>query len=177
MTEIPVIKIFVAGPGSVGKTTMVERYVTGIFNPKMILTIGVNHAVKTVKTSDGRECTLQIWDLGGEERFRFFLEGYIKGSTAGMAAFDLSSFSTYEALRDWLVLIRKMLPDIPLLLIGMKADLKKAQKNVSLYQSYMKEFHLEELIFTSSKTGENIEHIFQKLADYLPKEPLYFRTV
>ena len=69
MSEIPVCKVFIAGAGGVGKTTLVNRTVTGLFNPNLILTIGVNHAVKTLTTADERKVTLQIWDLGGEDRF------------------------------------------------------------------------------------------------------------
>ncbi|UYP47658.1 hypothetical protein NEF87_003943 [Candidatus Lokiarchaeum ossiferum] len=175
MSEIPVMKVFFAGEGGVGKSTMVERIVTGIFNDKLIMTIGVNHAVKTMKTDDGRDVTLQIWDIGGEDRFRFVVQSYVKGSSAGVIAFDTTRMSTYLHLTHWLDIIRETIPSAPLFLVGMKSDLDTANLDRDQYKELVEKYHLEELIFTSSKTGENIEETFQKLANCLPQIPQYYR--
>ncbi|MHA1777094.1 MAG: Rab family GTPase [Promethearchaeota archaeon] len=175
--QIPVMKVFFAGEGGVGKTTFVERFVTGMFNPSMIMTIGVNHAVKTMKTSDGRNVTLQVWDLGGEERFRFVVQNYVKGSNAGAVCFDLTRMSTYLNLDEWLGIIREILPDIPLYLLGMKRDLAEGDVDVDNYQDLIDKYHLERLILTSSVTGEGVDETFQSMADQLPTEPEFFRSV
>ncbi len=173
--DVPVMKVFFSGEGGVGKSTMIERIVTGQFNPNLIMTIGVNHAVKDMQTTDGRNVTLQIWDIGGEDRFKFVLETYIKGSTAGVVAFDTSRLSSFLHLSNWLDVIRKVLPTQPIFLIGMKSDSTNANLDRDVYQEIIDKYHLEDLIFTSSKNGENIDTTFQKLADCLPVIPEYYR--
>ena len=64
-------KICIFGDGGVGKTTLVQRYVTGQFSQSTKMTIGVDIVTKHVQIEDWF-VTLQIWDFGGEERFRFF---------------------------------------------------------------------------------------------------------
>ncbi|MHA1674970.1 MAG: Rab family GTPase [Promethearchaeota archaeon] len=175
LNQVPVMKVFFSGEGGVGKTTFVERFVTGIFNPNMIMTIGVNHAVKTMKTTDERDVTLQIWDLGGEDRFRFVVQNYVKGSNAGVVAFDLSRMSSYVNLEDWLEVIREVIPDTPIFLLGMKKDLAGDSIDVANYQELITKYNLEKLILTSSRTGEGVEETFKCLADQLPAEPQFYR--
>ncbi|MHA1618172.1 MAG: ADP-ribosylation factor-like protein, partial [Promethearchaeota archaeon] len=68
-------KILMLGSSSTGKTSLSERYITGLFNPNIKLTVGVEFYVKTVAYG-GKQIKLQIWDLGGESRFRFLLPTY-----------------------------------------------------------------------------------------------------
>jgi Ras-related protein Rab-11A len=175
MPDIPVMKIFLAGEGGVGKSTMVERFITGYFNPNMILTIGVNHGVKNMTTSDGRDLTLQIWDLGGEDRFRFVVRNYVKGSSAGLVVFDTTRYSSYLNLSHWLDIIREILPETPIFLVGAKVDIEASNRDPQQYQEILKKYHLKDILFTSSKTGEKVDHAFQMLADCLPSDPHFYR--
>ena len=175
LNQVPVMKCFFSGEGGVGKTTFVERFVTGIFNPNMIMTIGVNHSVKTMQTTDGRDVTLQIWDLGGEDRFRFVVQNYVKGSNAGVVAFDLTRMSSYINLENWLEVIREVIPNTPIFLLGMKKDLVGDSIDMENYQELITKYHLEKLILTSSRSGEGVEETFKSLADQLPSEPQFFR--
>jgi small GTP-binding protein len=166
MSEAPLMKVFIAGEGGVGKSSMVERFVKGVFNPNMIMTIGVSHSVKFVTASNGKKVELQIWDLGGEDRFRFVVPAYIKGSTAGLVVFDTTRYSTYKNLeREWMELIRDNLPDTPIILIGAKMDSGDSNNDPESYEELMKKFHVDEILFTSAKTGENVEKVFKRLAD------------
>jgi small GTP-binding protein len=159
----PIIKIFLSGEGGVGKTTMLERYIKGVFNQKTIMTIGVNHAVKNVTLSDGSPLTLQIWDLGGEERFRFIIPTYVKGSEVGVLCFDTTRFSTFRNLDPWITLIRENTPNTPIILVGTKMDLPQPPTDVKEYETFVKDKKLAGLNLTSSKTGRNIEEIFKKV--------------
>jgi len=165
MPNARIIKVFIAGEGGVGKTTMVDRFVKGTFNPNTIMTIGANFAVKNLKMSTGQEVTLQIWDLGGEDRFKFILPRYIKGSEAGIIAFDSTRYSTFRNLDVWLNLIRDNVPDIGLILVGTKADLENGSPDTSAFEEYVKEKKLNAFFLTSSKSGQNIDSVFQKLVE------------
>ena len=67
------IKLVVFGDASVGKPSFTKRYCYNVFNPSERLTIGVDFHVKTI-VLHGKKIKLQIWDVGGEERFRFLLQ-------------------------------------------------------------------------------------------------------
>lgn len=86
-----VYKLVVAGEGGVGKTTLIIRYCEGIFKHDTRTTVGVGFASKEVQLH-GESIKLQIWDFGGEERFRFILPAYCKGANAAILAFDSTRF-------------------------------------------------------------------------------------
>ena len=67
-------KVILAGDGGVGKTTLVNRYIEDKFELDTKMTVGVNILNKNVVIGDEINCALQIWDFGGQERFRFFLD-------------------------------------------------------------------------------------------------------
>jgi small GTP-binding protein len=157
MSVAMIAKVFIAGEGGVGKSTMVERYVKGVWNPNLIMTIGVNHSTKTIG-----DITLQIWDLGGEDRFRFILPRYIQGSFAGLLVFDTTRFNTFLNLEEWVKLIQKNSP-IPMILIGTKADLDSASNDFKVYEEFVQEHKFEGFYLTSSKSGKNIEEAFNHL--------------
>ena len=54
-------KILLLGDGAVGKTSLVHRFVEGIFNERYKATIGVDIFSKNVSTENG-EVELQLWD-------------------------------------------------------------------------------------------------------------------
>ena len=64
-----IFKVITAGDGAVGKTTLLHRYVKGKFLADTKMTIGVDFSVNYLDIPEGK-VTLQIWDFGGEERFR-----------------------------------------------------------------------------------------------------------
>ena len=63
-------KILTVGNGNVGKTTLFQRYVEGLFNGSQDMTIGVNFYLKRLQYRDF-DIALQLWDFGGQEQFRF----------------------------------------------------------------------------------------------------------
>ena len=71
MSEIT-FKVCVFGEGGVGKTTLVNRYLTGIFEANTKMTLGLDFYVKAIDLDD-MKIVLQIWDFGGEDKFKFLL--------------------------------------------------------------------------------------------------------
>ena len=71
--------MLIAGQGGVGKTTLLNRAVTGKFVSNTSMTIGVEfHLLNTTigdpDDENHLDVTLQCWDFGGQERFRFMLD-------------------------------------------------------------------------------------------------------
>lgn len=159
-----ILKVVVAGEGGVGKTSLCTRFTKGVFIEGTKMTIGVDFSAVKVKanTKFGEELvTLQIWDFGGEERFRFILPGYCNGANGAILAFDITLGYTFYNLPSWLALIRQAVPDIKIILTGLKADLE-AERKISREEAeeMVQEWELNGYIEASSKSGENVPHIF-----------------
>lgn len=78
------------GNASVGKTSLTIRYISGYFMEDLKLTIGVDFYSKTTSYIE-KKVKLQIWDFGGEERFRFLLSQYCKGANGAFFLYDITN--------------------------------------------------------------------------------------
>jgi len=160
-------KICIFGDGGVGKTALTRRYVTNRFEVDTKITIGVDILVKDVDVENIR-VKLQIWDFGGEERFRFFLPIYARGSSGGIFMYDITRLSSLNNLDEWLSVFKEKLgveeKKIPILLVGGKKDLSDDN---SVSKKYAMQFALSrgiyDIIECSAKTGENVEKIFETI--------------
>ena len=70
VTYDAIFKVVIFGDAGCGKTTLMRRFMTGIFMPGSTMTIGVDFDSKCLKVN-GYQAKLTLWDFGGEERFRF----------------------------------------------------------------------------------------------------------
>ncbi len=160
--------------GGVGKTTFLLRYMTHEFVGDTSLTIGVNFHTSVLK-HDSENVTLMLWDLGGQERFRFVQGSYIKGAAAALVFFDIGRIKTLYDLEDWFKLIRdNTSPTIPMLLIGTKIDLEREETQAQAQAEALRvvqEQHLVGYVPTSSKSGKNVEEaVHQMVANLVELE-------
>ena len=158
-----ILKILLAGEGGVGKTTLLHRYVEGKFSAETRMTIGVEFFLKEVEI-DSKFCTLQLWDFGGQERFRFLLESYVLGAKGALLLFDLTRPITLEKLENWVSICRRGDPNLPILFLGTKHDLSNDIMVTNDYALEFKEaFNLFDYLKVSSKSGENVQDAFHLL--------------
>jgi small GTP-binding protein len=168
-----ILKILTAGEGGVGKTTLLHRYVEGQFSAETKMTIGVEFFLKEV-IFDGKQCTLQLWDFGGQERFRFLLESYVLGAKGALLMFDLTRPITLDNLEQWVNIVRKGDPDIPVLFIGTKTDLvEDIMVDDDYAQQFQEAFDLFDYMKISSKTGENVSLAFETLTKRILDRQMY----
>jgi len=172
MSKPIVLKVLTAGEGGVGKTTLLHRYVEGKFSSETKMTIGVEFFLKEVNI-DGQKVMLQLWDFGGQERFRFLLESYVIGARGALLMFDLTRTMTLENIEQWVQIVRKEDPNLPILFLGSKSDL---EEDICVEQDYIEEFkqhfNLYDYLRISSKTGENVELSFESLTRQILKKLL-----
>ena len=155
------------GDASVGKTSLTIRYISGFFLEDLKLTIGVDFYSKTTSFK-GKKVKLQIWDFGGEERFRFLLHQYCKGANAAFFLYDITNRLSLDHLPDWTQIIREHAGDVPIMLVGSKVDLKQ-YRVVSREEGILaaKKYNLSAFVELSSKTGENVEEAFTLITETL----------
>ncbi len=164
-------KLLMLGDASVGKTSLTHRYITGVFIDSPRLTIGVDFFSKKVRLVNGKKVKLQIWDFGGEERFRFLLPTYSKGSNAALFLYDITSEKSLESIGIWLEIVRKNAGNIPIFLIGSKCDLEPYRKvSPEFAQEIAMKYSCVQHIELSSKTGKNVENSFALISELLLEE-------
>ncbi|KAB5572742.1 putative ras-like GTP-binding protein [Coniochaeta sp. 2T2.1] len=119
-------KIVVLGSQGVGKTSLVQRFCKGSFNPSQITpTVGASFMAKRVVDSDTDTVVrLQIWDTAGQERFRSISRLYYRGANACILCYSITDAQSFAEMGMWLTELRRNLPsDIILHVVGTKADI------------------------------------------------------
>ena len=166
-------KLCIFGDGGVGKTTLVKRYLSGVFSGDTTMTIGVDFHIKKLQI-EGLEVGLQIWDFAGEERFRFLLPQYVFGSSGGIFLYDITRFSSLQNLTEWMTIfdgtVKRAQFQIPVIMAGGKLDLE--EKRSVLKEDAIKlakNYNFLNYIECSAKTGYNIEQIFIEITTAMLK--------
>ncbi len=159
-------KILLLGDASVGKTSFTKRYCYNIFNPSERLTIGVDFHVKTIELSDKR-IKLQLWDVGGEERFRFLLPTYCLGANAAFLLYDITRPSTLDNISEWINIVKQKGGPIPIMLVGSKLDLEKSQRQIQRdYGIQIAEKNdMASFVEISAKDNANVDDAFKVLTE------------
>jgi len=160
-------KIVVVGDAAVGKTSLIVRYVKGVFNPGYIITLGVNFFTQDVSIQD-KTLRYIIWDTAGQERFGPVRKKYYLGARAAVLVFDLTNLQSFENVDFWIKEVEGICGEIPMILVGNKADLKPVVKQDAI-QDFTSRHNLT-YIETSAKTGMNSIRPFFLLAPLVIEE-------
>ena len=158
-----VMKVLVGGDGGVGKTSLLCRYVDGQFSQNMQMTVGVEFFVKEVQYNSSLY-VLQIWDLGGQDRFRFMFDGYVNGARGALLLIDLTNYQTLHNLYKWVEILRNNDKDLPILLVGSKSDMhSQIAIDDEIARKMVDTYRMNGYVKTSAKNGDNIECAFETL--------------
>ncbi|UCD01958.1 MAG: GTP-binding protein [Promethearchaeota archaeon] len=168
-----IFKILITGNASVGKTSLLRRYVDGLFDESSIMTVGVDFFIKELDFDNAR-CLLQLWDLGGQERFRYLLESFVMGARGALLLFDSTNMPLIQDILEWVNIARLHDINLPILLVGTKVDLEGLIAVDDESAIHIKNtFNMLDYIKTSAKTDYNIEKGFEILIKYLTEISRY----
>jgi len=156
-------KVCVIGPSAVGKTSLIRRFVKGIFAENYLTTIGVKIDNKIIATNNG-DIELLVWDIEGTDIFSDFNVRYIRGAAAIIVVIDCNrKTSVFDALQ--LVNSIEEKHEAPCFLAINKCDLA-SQLNTEDHQA-LAHHGFRSTISTSAKSGENVESLFQEIGALL----------
>ena len=167
----PIKNLLVSGDGGVGKTSFIFRFFLNKFYPDTAMTNCVEFFLKKI-TVDNREFALFIWDVMGQDRARFLVEFIANNIDGAIFCFDLTRPITLDKMEEWINIIRKSNPDIPITFLGMKIDLVDSILVDDEYALLFKDkYDLFDYIKISSKTGENVNEAFNRIIDKIKQPP------
>lgn len=159
-------KVVMLGEASVGKTSLVQRYVNNTFNEASDSTIGASYRSKRVETDCGI-IKLCLWDTAGQERYSGLMPMYYRGSNVAYVVFDLSREASFERAKKWIADVKNTETsyisggEVIIALIGNKTDLPTDQTsaNHKLAIKYAKE---QNIIYatTSAKSADGVKEAF-----------------
>jgi small GTP-binding protein len=155
-------KICMLGGFSVGKTSLVKRYVESVFSEAYLTTVGVKIDKKSVTLGD-RVVNLILWDLAGEDDMSSLRMSYLRGSAGYVLVADGTRPATLEMALSLRRRVEAEHGPLPFALLINKNDLRE--------QWAISDGDLEELRrngcwvrSSSARTGEGVEDAFTDLA-------------
>jgi len=161
-------KLVFLGDQSVGKTSIITRFMYDTFDNTYQATIGIDFLSKTMYLED-RTVRLQLWDTAGQERFRSLIPSYIRDSSVAIVTYDITNRTSFLNTSKWIEDVRSERGnDVIMMLVGNKTDLAdKRQVSIEEGEAKAAEFNIMH-IETSAKVGFNVKSLFRKVANALP---------
>jgi len=161
-------KLVFLGEQSVGKTSLITRFMYDSFDNTYQATIGIDFLSKTMYLED-RTVRLQLWDTAGQERFRSLIPSYIRDSTVAVVVYDITNANSFHQTSKWIDDVRtERGSDVIIMLVGNKTDLAdKRQVSTEEGEHKAKELNVM-FIETSAKAGYNVKQLFRRIASALP---------
>ena len=155
-------KVCMLGSFSVGKTSLVRRFVESMFSDAYLTTVGVKIDKKLLQV-DGNDVTLMLWDIYGEDDFQKLRMSYLRGASGFLLVVD----GTRRATLDKALAIKeeadKALGSVHAVLVLNKCDLIE-QWEIEPEKENELSGRGWSLVRTSAKTGQGVEEVFTALA-------------
>ncbi|MGQ9483351.1 MAG: Rab family GTPase, partial [Chloroflexus sp.] len=105
-------KICLLGEFSVGKTSLIRRFVEGVFDERYLSTLGVKINRRTLHI-DQTEINLIIWDTAGGEKFDQVVQNYYRGAAGAILVCDVTRPETLSALHEYATAFHSASPHTP----------------------------------------------------------------
>lgn len=158
-------KICMIGAFATGKTSLVARFVKGLYSDKYQTTIGVKIDKKIV-TTHGQTLNLILWDIYGEDEFQNVRMSYLRGAAGFILVVDGTRQETLGIALQLKQKVEGSVGQIPFIMILNKTDLSD---DWELDEADLEELETEnwDIIRGSAKTGLGVNECFTRLADKL----------
>lgn len=182
---LPPYKLVLLGDSSVGKTSIVHRFVTNSFNQHTSNTIGAAFITKEFSSSlnSKKRLKFEIWDTAGQERYRSLTPMYYRNAKVALIVYDLNNFDdSFEKAKSWIDQLKLNTGSsdglIKIILVGNKSDLvdlesEEIKSSLNDVELFGNDLDINTFI-TSAKSGTNVIELFDSLVNDL--DMLFFEN-
>lgn len=158
-------KVCMLGSFSVGKTSLVRRFVESIYSDAYHTTIGVKIDKKVLRAVD-QDLTLVLWDIYGEDDFQKLRMSYLRGMSGYLLVADGTRRATVERAVAFEEKVRRELGEVPFIFALNKSDLVDQWDLEPDTEARLAERSWT-VLHTSAKTGASVEEAFARLAQVM----------
>jgi len=156
-------KICMLGAFSVGKTSLVQRFVKSIFSDKYLTTVGVKIDKKSITVNE-KDIDLILWDIYGEDDFQSVQTSYVRGSSGYFLVIDGTRRNTLNTAMNIQKRVEEAIGKVPFVLVFNKADIENEWEIDKETIDRISGDGLN-IIKTSAKTGMGVEEAFMLLTE------------
>lgn len=152
-------KVVLLGHFGVGKTSLMRRFVENAFSEEYKVTLGVQIQKKVIDLPGRKSLSMIIWDIEGNTTIKNTRSSYLLGSSGFIYVFDATRIDTFNELNEEMVFLVNTYPQAKIKMIANKVDLV----NISALKDLLATKQIECDYFTSAKTGEMVNEMFEAL--------------
>ena len=161
-------KVVIIGDTSVGKTSIIVRYVKNTFSENFKPTIGCDNYKKEVDMGSVQQVMMLIWDTAGQERFRGLVSSYYNETKCVIIVYDITNKTSFENLNAWRDEINKFAEkDILVVMVGNKTDAQDKREvprdEAEAFAQKHGYFHFETSALENG--DQNIQQVFEYIAE------------
>ena len=156
----------------VGKSSLLSKYVKGIFPVSPVPTIAIEFATKIVQIKEGGYIKAQIWDTAGQEKYKAITSHHYRKAVGALIVYDVTKRSTFDNVIKWYSDLRNIAEkECIITLVGNKVDLldrNNRRREVS-YEEGKKLAEMNNMRFfeasalTSVKVNDCFEDLLQEI--------------
>lgn len=163
-------KIITLGDSSVGKTSIINRFINDTFDEELPPTLGIKHTFKTLEINNTK-VKLSVIDTNGQEKYRSLSVSYFRHADVVLFIFNLNEPLSFNNIQEWINVFNdnnNKKKVILKYLIGSKSDLEQRVE-----QNLIDEFaNNNNMLYmaTSAKTNNQINELFQKIGEDILEE-------
>ena len=163
-------KIITLGDSSVGKTSIINRFINDTFDEELTPTLGIKHTFKTLEINNTK-VKLSVIDTNGQEKYRSLSVSYFRHADVVLFIFNLNEPLSFNNIQEWINVFNdnnNKKKVILKYLIGSKSDLEQRVE-----QNLIDEFaNNNNMLYmaTSAKTNNKINELFQKIGEDILEE-------
>lgn len=161
-------KIVILGDTNVGKSSLFIRYLKDEFKEAIANTIAISNDFKEVLV-DGNPVHLQMWDTAGQEKFKSIVSQLYRDADGFIFVYDVSISRSFSGMKSLISELSGILNPKFMVLVGNKIDCLEGEA-LDEEKDILHDFAAKnrcKYFFTSAKTGENVNEVFEYLSRVL----------